>query len=535
MKPFFIILFIAILLPFSVSATSLEHQTVIDRFYLEREGKSLWIKGRKLNRYGKELRNVLEESWINGLDPRRYHVEQMNKIFETHEARGRIDKDYLIQLELLLTDGYIRYIQDLSGMRIHARDMGLNPKHWRQRISAQEALSFLPENKKKIKKFLSSREPQGKTYKRLKEELKTLVKKQNSSKEQPKRLIFKTAARPGRGYNDIPKLRARLKSKPVPQESHYTYDPDLVQAVMQFQKQNGLKPDGIIGKKTLHILNQGTKDKIKQIVLNMERLRWVADEKPERFIVVNIPSAMLWGIDQGKVAFEMPVIVGRKKRPTESFITNIHGVRFNPTWTVPSTIKKEDILPQLQEDPLYFSDKGIELYDGYGKDAPTLDPVAIDWGNMTEEELKELRMVQISGGHNPLGRIRILMPNAHNIYLHDTNNKALFARANRAKSSGCVRMSNPEKVALFALKNRKGWDKNRMHNTLETGEMHDVYISERIPVYLLYYTAWLGDKDKIIYGSDIYGHDRVLAHLLEKLDGFQIVRNNGADVNKSVY
>ena len=133
--------------------------------------------------------------------------------------------------------------------------------------------------------------------------------------------------RPGRGYGDIPKLRARFGlADPEAENDQFKYDEALVEAVKTFQSAKGLKPDGIIGKQTLHILNQSRQDKITQIMLNMERLRWIPDAKPDRFVVVNIASATLWAVDNGKVRFEMPVIVGRKKRETLSFITYIAGV-----------------------------------------------------------------------------------------------------------------------------------------------------------------------------------------------------------------
>ena len=140
----------------------------------------------------------------------------------------------------------------------------------------------------------------------------------------------------------------------------------------------------------------------------------------------------------------------------------------------------------------------MELYRGYGKDAPTLDPTAMDWDSINENDLKSLRMVQIAGNHNPLGRIRVLMPNNYNIYLHDTNNRTLFHKANRAKSSGCVRMKYPEKVAMFALEKRNGWDEEAMRRTLKKAKTSDIYTSEKMPVYLLYYTVWIGGQGQVV-------------------------------------
>ncbi len=411
----------------------LKYKSDIDEFYKNRGGEPVWVDGNELNTSGKELLGILKQSWMNGLNPNSYHVSRI------------IDAQSPIERELLLTDGYIHYVRDLSGMRVNASDMGLNAAHWRQPIDASEALSLLLKHKNNIAEFLLLREPQTRTYQRLKSELTTLREL----------------------------------------------------------------------------------DKVKQIIVNMERLRWIEDVKPERFVVVNIPSATLWAIDKGRVTFEMPVIVGRKTRPTASFVTSIHGVRFNPTWTIPPTIKLKDILPKLKENPQYLSDKGIELYDGFAHNAPTLDPSVIDWNNIDKKALHSLRMVQIPGKHNPLGNIRFLMPNKHNIYLHDTNNKELFSRADRAISSGCVRLQDSRKMAVFALEKRKDWNKNAIDEILNKGKTTEVYSSEKIDIYLLYYTVWLGGKNQVIYGFDIYNNDKILLQLLENLDEFPIIRDNG--------
>lgn len=503
------------------NAVTLQNQKEIDSFYLNREGEPFWFGRSRLNQSGKDVLDVLENSWMNGLNPKSYHVDIVQELFDTNR---RLDDDQRLFVEILLTDGYIEYIRDLSGMRINARSIDLNPKHWRQRISAADALSYLS-IKPDVKNLLLAQEPQGTTYKMLKRELVELVEDindENGAYSYPI-LSFGTLVRPDRKYRDIPNLRVRLGLGAIDSEYSNIYDPELVSAVMDFQTSKGLKADGLIGKQTLYVLNQTPYDKVNQIIANMERLRWVSDEKPSRFIVVNIPSAMLWAVEDGGVRFEMPVVVGRKKRPTNSFVTQIHGVRFNPTWTVPPTIKEEDILPELIKDPSYLADKGMELYDGYGNDAPTIDPAVVDWSSVTEGDLKMFRMVQVPGKHNPLGFVRILMPNEHNIYLHDTNHRELFARTNRAKSSGCVRLSSPKKVAEFVLEGRKGWTTSKMNKILDNKKIRDIYTSERMPVYILYYTAWLGGNSQIVYGNDLYGRDKRLLQLLEKLDGLPVL------------
>lgn len=393
-----------LLLASQVQAKTFEHQQEIDQFYLERNGAPLWISNQKLNENGVTLHEALKNAWNHGLNPDQYNIE--------------LDDLDPIQKEILLTQGYIKYARDLSGMRVTPAEISLDQNYWKQRISAKKALDNLAKNETPLKEFLQNLAPQTQTYKRLKSEM-----------------IVKPSV---------------------------------------------------------------------QLALNMERLRWLPDQKPDKFIIVNIPSARLWAIENGKAYLEMPVIVGRKDRPTPSFITNAIGVRFNPTWTVPPTIKEKDIWPKLKENPNYLIDKSVEVYD----QEQTLDPTIIDWNSITRSDLHKLRMVQLPGKTNPLGRIRILMPNNYSVFLHDTSERG-FTDIDRSYSSGCVRLQDPEKVARFIL----GKD---VKPFLKSQQTKDIMSESTIPVHILYHTAWLDSAQNIVYGKDIYGYNMKLEAALRK-------------------
>lgn len=489
------------------------HDEALNAFYIKNDGKPYWLFGTKPNEKAKALISVLDDAWQNGLNPYHYHTREIHTLLKDENT---VPEKSTMALELLLTDAFVNYARDLSGMRIKAADMDLDPRDWRQRISEEQALELLDTQKGPMDEFLLSLEPQSKSYQLVKDELIRLAKRKDDSKFE--HVSFAGLVRPGQGAKDIPKLRTRFSLPQPPEPGLYTYDDALARAVMKFQAENGLKPDGIIGKKTTEMLNMGREKKIEKLIVNLERLRWIKDGKPNRFIIVNIPASQLWAVEDGKVKVSMPVVVGRKKRPTPSFVTMVHGMRFNPTWTVPPTIEKEDIWPKLKENPLYFNDKGMELYQKQGEDYVTVDPASVDWINMSEDELYTYKMVQNAGDNNPLGRIRVLMPNSQNVYLHDTNHPEVFEQSDRAQSSGCVRMEYPEKIAEFVLDHKHGWDKERMHEVLEEGKMKDVYIDPVFPVYLVYNTVWIGDNDQIIYGEDLYGYDNKMMQLLEKLD-----------------
>ena len=489
-----------------------EHINAIRAFYQNRNNKLFWTAG-FFSSYEPRLFETFKNAWTHGLNPTDYHVQAL---------AGREASD--IERELLLMDGFIRYAQDLSGMRVDPAGLKIDPQSWRQRPSADAVLAVL-ETSKDFEDALKKIHPKSRTYELLRKELITLSRSPEPDYASILPLGFGRTIRPNERHKRMDDLRMRLGVTSLTQDQ-YLYDDRLIAAVIKFQREHGLKDDGVIGPQTLRALNLTKADLMRQLVVNLERLRWAPEDRPEKYVVVNIPSATLWAVDQGRLAFEMPVIVGRPKRATESFIADIKGVRFNPNWTIPPTIKKKDMLPKLQNDPEYFANKGIEIYTGYGRDAQTLDPTAIDWDEVTMGELQGLRMVQSPGRHNALGQIRVLMPNRFNIYLHDTNEQYLFNKSARAVSSGCIRLKEPEKMASFIMRGQKEWSDDKMARLLASSKTKERYVDETIPVYIFYYTVWVDNRGRVVYGTDIYKQDELLIDKLAKVDGFRIPGHN---------
>ncbi len=491
----------------------------LETFYLNRSYKPYWVNKSRTKSNGHDLVQIIEKSWIHGLNPYSYHLEKIHALTDTE------DQSDLADLDVLLSDAYVRLGQDLTGIRVDPKFMKSHKRFWKASLPADELLGFL-EEKRNIERLVDSFEPKGQTYKRVQKELLSQIGREPEPYEVVLPIKIKGLLNPMRRDDRVPDLRLRLGAGGPQTQDEFLYDDKLAAAVIRFQRENGLKDDGVVGPQTLDILNRTRGQKIEQLIANLERLRWVEEDKPDKFVVVNVPSARLWAVEDNRVAFEMPVIVGRKNRPTNIFQTEIHGVRLNPDWTVPPTIKKDDILPKLMENPDYLTSKGMQLISGRGKDAMTLDPMAFDWENISPKELRDLRMVQMPGAHNPLGRVRVLMPNSYNIYLHDTNERHYFERANRAASSGCVRMEDPERMANFILKERSGWDEHDLGQRLADGKKRDIFIAEPIPVYLLYYTVWINDLGRFVYGQDLYQFDKSLIKRLKDIDGFFIPVDN---------
>ncbi len=483
---------------------------VVAAFYNNRNYKPVWT-GRTDE--ARKVEQILQVSWAHGLNPKTYHVSEIAKMLKDPEADTA-------QLELLLTDAVIRYSHDMTGFRLNPASIGQMSKYWRQPMEAQQALEtvVMADDPAGVLKKL---EPTDKLYTALRGELIRLTKQEAALNRLEPVDFGGVAAKPGHTYPHMDRLRARMGiSYDETFGPETLYDDRLAAAVMAFQKRNGMKGDGIIGPKSLSLLNQSPRARMEQIIANMERLRWLDGSKPDRYVLVNIPSQMLWAVDKGKVAMQMAVVVGKVDRPTKAFRTNITGIRFNPRWTVPQSIKMKDFLPILREDPTFLAQKGIEVYTISDKRRVTIDPAAVDWTAVSPAEMNRMHMVQTSGDHNSLGRIRVLMPNDYDIYLHDTNHRELFSKDERFMSSGCIRLSDPEKMARFVLDGQKGWQDGRMQTLLATGAQRDVPIDSTIPIYILYQTVWLDKDGKLVFGPDIYGNDRQLAAAMGKAQAY---------------
>ncbi|HPF78961.1 MAG TPA: L,D-transpeptidase family protein [Alphaproteobacteria bacterium] len=478
-------------------------------FYEARGYESAWLQSSFLRQQKAEaLVEAFENSWKHGLNPASYHVEEIKRLMSETQGAERFE------LDLVLSDALVRYGRDLTGMRVNPKAIGQRSKYWREPLRGIDILDHVA-NASDARSALAGLAPQGNLYKKLQRELISLY---NTPAEDPDTQIIRLTGllRPGNSHKAILKIRQRMGFDPAkaPQGAYY-YDDELAQAVMSFQKAHGLTPDAIIGAHTIKLMNMTRDDRINQVLVNLERLRWMEPNKPDRYIMVNVPAAILWAVEDGRVKIEMPVVVGREERPTNIFTTEITGVRFNPTWTVPPTIKRDDYLPKLREDPYYLSDRGIELMDGN----MTVDPGLVDWNEKTWSEVNQMRMVQGSGANNPLGLVRVIMNNPFNIYLHDTPTKSYFKRSNRALSSGCIRLQDAQKVADFILSHNDNWSQERKEQILAKGKQVEVAAQDPLPVYILYQTVWLGDREQIVYGPDLYGEDRKLLKALTDIGG----------------
>ncbi len=288
-----------------------------------------------------------------------------------------------------------------------------------------------------------------------------------------------------------------------------TYDKCLQKAVKAFQKRNGLKSDGTVGSGTLKILNKTVQERITTILLNLDRIKWLPKGSSRLHITINIPAFMLYFEEDGKLIRKIRTIVGKPKNPTPIFSNTVKTIVLNPYWNLPKSIVQKEMIPKLIRNPRAMEKKGIEIRAGWGEKAKKINPATIDWAQYRYSEHLPFRFAQRPGPNNALGKLKFLFPNKYAVYMHDTPAKKLFHRDKRAFSHGCIRLQKPtELLKTFAkFNNNLSFDKAK--KILKGKKRKQISLQERIPVDIIYLTAWVDYDGKLQFRNDIYGYDKM--------------------------
>ncbi|MBK9764618.1 MAG: L,D-transpeptidase family protein [Flavobacteriales bacterium] len=398
-----------------------------------------------------------------------------------------------LQLELGLTAQFFRFADKKYG-GIVGKD--LRELDW-----------FIPRRKKDFSRLIDSLaaghmdlslvEPLHPQYGKLKAFLKHLYDLETSVDWSPISLGELKKLEPGKEASFVPVMRHRLmvlgdliEESDSKNLTSTEYDSTLVQAVMHFQERHGLSPDGVIGAGVLKALNTTPQQKLRTLLVNMERLRWVQESYAPDLILVNIPEFKMHIFEGGEEAWNMDVVVGTSATRTVIFSDTLSKIVFSPTWTIPASIVQGEILPAIAKNPNYLAKKGMERIGG--TDAR---PV----------------IRQKPGAGNALGRVKFLFPNSYSIYFHDTPSKGGFAKDKRAFSHGCIRLSQPQELAEYLLRNDTAWTTEKIKQAMFSGKEKWVTMKEKRPVTIGYFTAWVGTDGRLNFRDDVYGHDAKLA------------------------
>ena len=504
--------------PLTLLGIKLKNRRALKAFYQQRDYEPIWSYRQNLNSHGKLLLYHLRQTGREGLQKQDYHWAVLEACLEQKFLQACQQGD----VELLLSDAFVRYALDVRFGRFQPRDIDPEwyisaPRDWNPLDDLQLAL-----DNKQLLKLIASLPPDRQEYRDLRALLQHYL---NLSKtvvwtQVPAGKLLKV----GKHDAQIPALRQRLQQSGdlISDKLNLSdwFDPELEQAVAHFQVRHGLEPDGIVGNKTRALLNVSLAQRIAQIRLNMERWRWLPKQLPARHIRVNIAGFYLQAYENHQLQHRINVIIGRLDRSTPIFQKKMTHVVFNPYWVVPHSIAVKDILPKLQKDPSYFYKQKMQLLY---KNTP-IDTGYINWQHYNRSNFP-YQFRQLPGKHNALGQIKFMFPNRFNIYLHDTHHPELFSKAQRTFSSGCVRVEKPKTLAEYVLaKQQVPWSQAEIQLAMDSENSRQIDLDSPIPVYILYWTVWVNEQGLAQFRNDIYGHDQLLVNAFQAAERVNVIK-----------
>ncbi|WP_426492225.1 L,D-transpeptidase family protein [Hymenobacter sp. 102] len=504
------------------------------KFYRERNYRLGWFRNHEVVPQAQTLLGVINKAADEGLDPKEYKTKDFEKLFKDLEAaqgdsarRNALEKE----IDVALSGTYFNYASDFYRGTVDPR--AVKTIDWnvkRNKVKLHRALQTILKERESTYGYYDF-EPLHPEYDRLKKALADYRTIQRNGGWPA--LPAGTRLVPGATSPAVAALRARLLGKDAatpaatetpavavsnkpgqpaaPAPAAQKYDTELVAAVKEFQALNGLKADGIVAGETLRLLNVPVNQRIDQITLNMERWRWIPKKFEPDYLLVNIPEYTLHVVEDGKEQFTMPVIVGKTLNATPVFSDKMEFVVLAPYWNVPFSIIDKELRPKLVANAQATLDRlDMEVVKGWGAKATPIDPNSIDWANVSQKTWK-YTLRRRPGPKNDLGDVKFIFPNSNDIYLHDTPHDELFSQTKRGFSHGCVRVAEPIRLAEYLLRDKPGWDRTAIVDTIAGRREKYVTLPEKLPVYLVYFTTWVDEAGKVHFRDDIYGHDKALA------------------------
>ena len=491
------------------------------KLYSAADYRPVWVRGDKPTVQALEIIRALQNADAKGLDAEDYDGPAWAPRLERLKGRdGQPADSEIARFDLALSVSAMRYISDLHIGRV-------NPKlcHFAFDVDQKklDLAAFVRDrllNAADVQAALRRVEPPFPGYQRLQRALQTYIALAREDDGEPLPAP-KKQVEPGDSYEGCPRLTRLLRvlgdlpATGVPLPASEVYTGVLVDAVKRFQSRHGLEPDGRIGRATIEQLNTPLSSRIRQLQLTLERWRWVPHEFARPPIVVNIPEFRLRAFNSSyRSELEMNVVVGRAYRTrTPVFANDMRYVIFRPYWNVPRSIQTGELIPKIKRDPSYLAKNDYEIVKS--PDA-TGARDRIDDETLGLLRSGKLAIRQRPGPKNALGLVKFLFPNEYNVYMHDTSATQLFSRSRRDFSHGCIRVQAPEDLAVWVLREKTEWTRERIREAMHGDTTIQVNLQNPIPVLIVYGTAVAPESGEIRFLPDIYGHDDSLDKLLAK-------------------
>lgn len=465
----------------------------VAKVYAARANQPIWVEGDHYSDKAKAVIARLADAVTDGLNPVDYALPETNLSAPTTELVANAD--------LRVSMAVATFAEQASGGRVAPRSISKDITRTPERISADTALAKVADAADAAA-ALDSFNPPTDGFRRLKAMLAEVraAKETTTGAVSTEPVALAKSLKPGMSDEGVPTLRTRLGlAAPEAGVDPALYDDALVTAVEAFQKANGLSADGVVGSRTVAVLNGAHRDIEGEIIANMEMWRWMPRDLSQDYVLVNIPEFKVRVFRNGQKVHEARVVVGKTTNQTPIFSGEMQYLVVNPYWHVPESIKVKEMLPEIQADPAgYFSRHGYEVtWDGQ-----VIDPTRVIWD---ENAVKAVGIRQVPGEANALGHIKFMFPNQHAVYLHDTPLRSLFNRDVRAFSHGCVRVDDPMAFADAVLQGDPEWTVPKLQ-AMFGGDEKRVDIATHLKVHLAYFTAFVDDGGKLQIRDDIYGH-----------------------------
>ena len=489
----------------------------LDELYKLSGYQPLWLGPTGTEKNLSDALDLLNNAAVNGLNKADYDTDTLLEKRQAVQALSSDAYQAIAEYDTAVSLAMLRFFHDLQYGRVNPHSIHYNLKLREKKLTDLPVLITQHLQQQNLPALSQVLEPSLRQYQKLKSALAQYRTLANQSA--PFQLTVNNSIRPGDSLpqaNDLKRWLITLgdlqdSSNTTQPSTHYTGE--LVQGVKKFQLRHGLAADGVIGRTTAKELTTSLPERVKQIELAMERLRWLPELGAGPSIIVNIPSFELWAFEDinnpnAKVE-NIRVVVGKAmKNQTPVLMATMSFIDFAPYWNVPYNIVKDELLPKLINNPGYLEKENMELVSSSGV-------TSFSEASITQLKQGSVRIRQRPGKKNALGRVKFLFPNKDDVYLHDTPANSLFSRSRRDFSHGCVRVAKPEQLAEFALKNEKNWDKSAIQKAMQSSKMQRVILKQPIPVLFFYTTAFFDQNDQLVFYPDIYAHDSVLLEALK--------------------
>ncbi|HLA55264.1 MAG TPA: L,D-transpeptidase family protein [Flavobacterium sp.] len=484
----------------------------IDSVFLQQYENGLLSSFYKMNGYEtvwskpelrKSVTEMLSKSAEDGLNPDDYGTEKLLK----YESKiNFLSQKQLVQYDILMTQALQKYLSHMANGKLNPKVIYANWDLPRNKFDVNVRLSEGISGDS-LDVVIEKAKPTHLVYKRLKTALQLI---DGFPKDNLKKIVTDKKIVRNDSSEVVLNIKKRLiywKDMKATDTLTAVYDRQMLKAVKKFQWRHGLSADGVIGKGTVAALNYTKKQRKEQIIANLERWKWFPRNMGDHYIIINLPDYTLRIVKDNDTIEEKRVVVGKTERKTPVLTSTFNNIVFNPTWTVPPTIIREDLTPAATKNRGYFAEKGITIYNWKG------DTVSAEKWNPAK--FNSYRYVQKPGNDNSLGNVKFNFPNHYTVYLHDTNHRDFFVKNYRSLSSGCVRVENPLPLAAYMLNDSIRWPLDSINKLIATAKTKVIRLKEKIRIHQLYWTAW-SENNELIFRDDIYNLDADLYDKLRK-------------------